>query len=260
MKCTIYCTAEGYHLKSIAKNFQAYNPQIHQNDVLSINAYKGGDIFFTFFGCIIFWNISVQDQAHVIEMIRPHERERMTSVEFEELGLEISATFKQTSLDSNVIKLPHKNHKTLLALSYALAQSTKLSCFERALDLLINETKNVPKELAEMGKTRMPLKEISKKMGKIFLVSSSMNLNSDILDTPQILWEGDHSQIEAYQKAREEMEIEQRTNIMNQRLVVVQEMYSVLSNDLHQARSTRLEFAIVLLISVEIILAFIRII
>jgi hypothetical protein len=54
-----------------------------------------------------------------------------------------------------------------LAISYALAQSTKLSLHERRVTDMVVETKHLPESLAACGKVAMSPETIAKLIGKV---------------------------------------------------------------------------------------------
>jgi hypothetical protein len=56
-----------------------------------------------------------------------------------------------------------------LAISYALAQSTKLSLHERRVTDMVLETKHLPESLARSGKVTLSPDRIAKLIGKVFI-------------------------------------------------------------------------------------------
>ena len=226
---------------------------MYDNDVLSITSYEGGEIFFTFFGCTVFWNISTQAQARIIERIRPCSQKTFVTVEIEELFLEVNPQYKEATIDGDVIRVPQKNQKTLLMLSYALAQATHLNSFERKLDALVRETQQLPEDLAKDGKSRIKQKDLVKLLGRTLMLSNLMNIHSDILDTPELLWTEDNTHMHTYEVIREKMEIEKRAHLIDKRLVLIENVCSMLHDNLYHQRSLRLEIAIVALIAIETI-------
>lgn len=226
---------------------------MYANDVLAINSYDGGEIFFTFFGCTVFWNVPTQAQARIIERIRSCSQKTFATVEIEELFLEINPQSKEAIIDGDVIRVPQKNQKTLLMLSYALAQATHLDSFERKLDALVGETQQLPEDLAKAGKSRIKQKDLVKLLGRTLMLSNSMNIHSDIWDTPELLWAEDNTHMHTYAIIREKMEIEKRAHLIDKRLVLIENICSMLHDNLYHQRSLRLEIAIVALIAIETI-------
>ncbi len=88
-----------------------------------------------------------------------------------------------------VVLLTHE-YGEKLALSFALAKSAMLSIFEWRLDQAIERNSDIPERLVKYGRLGRTRKEISKEIGRIFLVKSGINLEHSILDTPDEFWEG----------------------------------------------------------------------
>jgi len=250
MKCTVYCTAEYYRLKDIVKIFSHSKVTLHENDVLSVQ-YEEGDIFCLFFGCIVFWDVPTQAQARIIEQMRPCSKGVLNTVEMEVLSLEVAPNVTAASIDGDVITIPHKNYATLLVLSYALAQAARLNSFERTLDALTIATRQLPGDLASKGKSNITQRALTKIIGRTFLLSNSINIQSDIWDTPELLWLGDSTQMQTYQVIREKTEIEKRAHLIDKRLVIIQQLCTMLHENRCTQRSLRLEIAIVALIALE---------
>ncbi len=110
------------------------------------------------------------------------------------------------------------DHHVLLAISYALAQSAKLSVYEERVMELVDDTKHLPMALANTGKVKVspkqvrgdsgmqetgvcrlcfvrlmsrchPFSQVAQLIGKVFLQSSTLNLLSTVLDTPEYFWD-----------------------------------------------------------------------
>merc|ERR1712129_140179 len=139
-----------------------------------------------------------------------------------------------------------------LAYSYALAQSVKLSVFEKLVDNAIETAKHIPEALAQHGVVNMDDTIVTRQMGEIFVTKCSMTLQSDILDTPEIIWENDRFD-EQYNIGRKYLEVGKRVDILNQRLTVLNDLYSFLQAQLEVKHANKLEWIIIVLIVLEIL-------
>jgi uncharacterized Rmd1/YagE family protein len=78
-----------------------------------------------------------------------------------------------------------------------------------------------------------------------------------MLDTPEFFW--DHPELEQfYRRTMHYLDVAKRVDILNKRLAVVHELFEILSNELKHQHSSRLEWAIILLISFEVVIAVLR--
>ncbi|MBS1689769.1 MAG: RMD1 family protein, partial [Bacteroidetes bacterium] len=158
--------------------------------------------------------------------------------------------------DKNEIIL-HNNHVfTKISMSHALAQSVKLQILERSVSNLLDATAPIQKELAQRGSVSLSKTEIAKQMGVLFSERYSINMHSDILDVPEFFWRRP-SYEPLYLMTAEFHDITQRQNIMNHRLDMIHDLYSILSDELNARHSSRLEIIIIVLITIEVVIALI---
>ncbi|KAG1667234.1 hypothetical protein FOA52_009799 [Chlamydomonas sp. UWO 241] len=138
-----------------------------------------------------------------------------------------------------------------LAISYALAQSTKLSVYEHAVVDLVLESKNLPESLAETGKVDISGEDLAKMTGRVFLQKSGLNLMSSVLDTPEFFWHSPDVFQTVYNRVNEYLDLHSRVELLNSRLSVLQEMLDMLRGHLENSHSVRLEWIVIWLIAIE---------
>ena len=94
-------------------------------------------------------------------------------------------------------------------------------------------------------------------MGEIFLERNSINLHSEVLDTPEFFW--NYPELEPfYRRTAHYLDVVKRVEALNKRLNVVYELFGILSTEVNHRHTVRLEFIIVLLILIEVLLATLR--
>eukprot|EP00929_Paragymnodinium_shiwhaense_P120413 TRINITY_DN92353_c0_g1_i1.p1 TRINITY_DN92353_c0_g1~~TRINITY_DN92353_c0_g1_i1.p1 ORF type:complete len:1242 (-),score=238.72 TRINITY_DN92353_c0_g1_i1:18-3743(-) len=157
------------------------------------------------------------------------------------------------SIKEDRIVLNSRSLDEALGYSYALAQSVKLAVFEDTVDSAIERARNIPEALAQYGEVTMDDSLVKKQVGEIFVTKCSMTLQSDILDTPEIIWENDRYDGK-YNYCRKYLEIPKRVDILNQRLQVLTDIYSFLQAQLEVQHANDLEVIIIILILVEILI------
>ncbi len=213
-------------------------------------AYKQGDIFFFPYGVIVFWGIEQGDDQAFIDEVEPFEVLPNEEIETDKFNYTIS---EDTQVKKDEIILPNHNFYTLLAVSHALAQSIKLTIFERTIQKAVRSVGDIPHWLAQNGTIPLSRRQIRKKMGELFIDRSSINLHFDILDLPEFFSE--YPDLEFYyEKAIHYLELKPRIEVLNQRLDVVHRFFELLGNELNHQHSSRLEWIIILLILVEVVL------
>ena len=128
--------------------------------------------------------------------------------------------------------------------------------YEEAVDRLVEETKRLPQQLAKRGRIEMGATDIKKLMGELMAARYSVNLQSDILNTPESFWS--HPELEGmYSQVCGGVELHRRADILNDRVEVIKHALDILKNELRSSSSHRVERAIVFLIAVEVGFAFV---
>ncbi len=125
-----------------------------------------------------------------------------------------------------------------LSLSHAIAQSVKNSLFEELVDNTIEDTKDLPQEIALTGKVDMSRKDIMKSIGELFILRININLHGSTLDFPKLMWSEPHLE-PTYQATRGYLEIEQRVLLLNQRLEVISDLLEMLKEQLQHSHGMR---------------------
>lgn len=159
-------------------------------------------------------------------------------------------------LSNNVIRLASSEADSLLeklAVSFAFAQSAKLAVFEAALEATSEEVRPIPVQLAANGRCKLSVEEVARLTGRVFLERNAVNLYSNILDTPEFFWEAEAYE-PLYRRVNRYLDIDDRVQILNKRLDIVNDLLDSLCAQLETRNAHRLELIIIYLIALEIIL------
>ena len=161
---------------------------------------------------------------------------------------------KEFKINLDTIYLNDFSSTSKIAISQALSQSVKLEQFEEELQTSIDENSNIPLQLSLTGKIKLTKKEISKKIGELFLVKSKIYLHYDLLDTPEFFWE--YPQYEnQYEKIVKYLDIKSRVEVLNKKVEIIQELLHVLGDEQKHRYSSFLEWIIIILIAFEIVIS-----
>jgi uncharacterized Rmd1/YagE family protein len=154
--------------------------------------------------------------------------------------------------NKNRISIESNDINEILSIAYALGQHSILSHYENEVATTIEETKKIPIEMRDKGQINLSKKEISRNIGLIFMRRSAVNLNSDILDTPEIFWEQKSEMDVFYSTIRNYLQIDKRVGILDRRMKILKELYDVMNNEIKTQGKFRLEWIVVYLIVIEI--------
>lgn len=138
------------------------------------------------YGVVVFWNFTERQEKDILADLTFAEHETGVSLltrpqdendfEMEELHFEYSPLIERPRVFNDMITLRSGDHMVKLAMSHAIAQSTKLSFFEENMSQTMLNAQHVPKHLALTGQLGMDREEILKILGRLFKSRVDVNL------------------------------------------------------------------------------------
>ncbi|OIR57672.1 MAG: sporulation protein Rmd1 [Amphiamblys sp. WSBS2006] len=216
-----------------------------------------GEIFFFDYGVTVFWGLGEDEEKTVLDKLVAFETcpYNQEDIEIEDLSFAYS-TSKQSRIINDLVILNDGNKMVKLALSHAFGQSALIAHFESRIDDRIDTTKQIPTQMAKTGEILLKQKALTKLIGELFVLRVNVNLNSNVLDEPEIFWS--ETQLEPhYRVARKYMDIPKRVDILNHRCSVLSDLLDVLQGSLETKHGMNLEKIIIVLITIEMIIGLI---
>jgi len=216
------------------------------------------DIFYFDYGVVVFWGLTPREERAAMMELQEFTIDPVSPTELDNSFDTLEFVFDRKANPQRPIRFDRMRLRSLqleekLALSYAMAQSSKLFVFESKVLQAVEMTRYLPKELALNGRINSSKKELNKIIGQLFVEQTEVNLFSSILDTPDFLWDDDEH-VPAYQYLRSYLEVDDRVALLNSRLSVIRELLDVLTAQVADNNSARLEWIVIWLISIEIIM------
>jgi uncharacterized Rmd1/YagE family protein len=202
------------------------------------------------FGVLVIWGFSHDETRKLLDEIRPFEREPLEKPIMDEFTYALSAG--ETRIHEDCIRLAADTVVERLAVSYGIAQSVKLSEFEEYALHTIENTAHIPRTIAETGRLKLSRRAIAKMRGMLYLVESDINLNFDLLDTPEFFWE--YPEVEhIYALTATYLDVKSRIEVLNKKVHVIHELFDMLAEEQKHKHSTMLEWIIIWLIAIEVL-------
>lgn len=230
------------------------------NRMDNVDVSAGGREAFVFaFGAVVFWGCSREEANDLLAVCREHiVKGRLSQTEFEagedDMAFVTAYEADGITIANDVILLPeHTSVQSRLAVSFAIAQSAVLSIFEDRIEQKIGEYKFIPEELASTGRVQLTPKQLGLMIGEVFVIRHDVNLHSEILDIPDYFWKANEVE-PLYRMAAMYLEMEPRTEVLNKRLDLLQELLRLVQHQHENAHNIKLEWIIIWLIVVSVIL------
>lgn len=226
-----------------------------------INIGKKNEIFIFDYGVIIMWGYTTKEESAFLEDLAKFESEKLSleDVQIEEFNYYITQSYQPRIYNDFITLRDDSNYMLKLSISHALAQSVKISLFEELFDNTIEDTQDIPQQIAQTGKVEMTRDEIMKSIGELFILRININLHGSVLDSPELMWAEPHLE-PIYQAMRGYLDINQRVELLNQRLEVISDLLQLLKEQLGHSHEEHLEFIVVVLVGVEVLVSVVNII
>lgn len=234
-----------------------------------MDAYRYAEMFVFNYGVVVFWNFTERQEKDVLADLTfatsVDEKSIITGpvtlatnpldeedFETEEFHFEYNNELSRPRIYNDMITLRSGDHMIKLAISHAIAQSTKLSFFEETMAAQMEEARDVPVRLAKTGELGMKREDIIKLLGGLFKSRVEVNLSSDVLDTPALFWEDEPNLHPLYIALTEYLEIKPRIQVLNERCRVFLDLAEVLSDYTSDNKMTNITWIIIFLIVISI--------
>ncbi|NXU58793.1 RMND1 protein, partial [Turnix velox] len=270
MQCTAFATADEYHLGNLCHDLTSHGyveitslPRDAAN-VLVIGTEKSakeddpGMIFFFREGAVVFWNVEEKSIKNIMRVLEQHEIQpyevALVHWENEEMNYRIGEGQSRlhkgeislnSALDSDEVVLQK------FAFSNALCLSVKLAIWESLLDNFVESIQSIPEMLKSRRKVKLSHADVMQKIGELFALRHRINLSSDLLITPDFYWDREKLE-ELYDKTCQFLNINRRVKVMNEKLQHCMELTDLMRNHLNEKHTLRLEWMIVILITIEV--------
>lgn len=150
------------------------------------NALTFGEMFVFSYGVLVFWNFTDKQEKDILADLtfstsstgvllatRPLNE---ADFETEEFHFEYNPDIPRPRVYNDMITLKSGDHMIKLAMSHAIAQSTKLSLFEEGMSRTMLQAQSIPKRLALTGKLGMRRTDVVKMIGQLFTSRVDVNL------------------------------------------------------------------------------------
>jgi uncharacterized Rmd1/YagE family protein len=167
-------------------NLAPHRRDSSENTRVAPNAMQFGEMFVFSYGVAVFWNFTEKQEKDILADLTFSSTSTGISLatrpliesdfETEEFHFEYNPEIQRPRVYNDMITLKSGDHMIKLAMSHAIAQSTKLSLFEEGMSRTMLAAQYVPKRLALTGKLGMNRTDVVKMIGSLFTSRVNVNL------------------------------------------------------------------------------------
>ncbi|KAH9385309.1 uncharacterized protein NEMAJ01_0205 [Nematocida major] len=250
----VLCTSEKVNITKLfafLKEKESYDVNIYFRECIHIIPDKDSDIFVFRYGVCVFWGVSEPVRDSILAQQKFFEENSYGKERVEREDFRYGIVKEGSSIVNDVIYLDNESLYNKMIISNALAQSIKLDVFEGYAERTIESIREIPNEIFRRGRTNRSQAEIMKLTGLLHKLKFSLNLSTNILDTPEILWYYPNY-TSLYESFKLYLELKSRTEIINQKCDVMQEVLTLSFGYINARSADVLEKVIILLLVVEI--------
>ncbi len=249
-QCTAYCLAQSFDIAGLSKHLSDSSLIRIIKGALMVEDQDAWSVIFSY-GSVVHWQVSSEEQSRLDKLLLAYAENPLPAVEEDHFTFALNCV--TTRIVEDHIEVESSDPILMFSLSQGMAQSIKLASFETQALATINNTRYIPKSLAENGEIKLNREQIAKIRGQLFLTKSDIILNYDLLDTPEFFWE--YPEYERYYNITAKyLEITPRTQVLSKKLETIHELFEMLADEQKHRHSTILEWIIIGLIAFEIVM------
>lgn len=219
------------------------------------------DVFLFREGSIVFWGVPYDQQRRILYglsslKIDPYSSE-LIQEEREHLNYSYVNSIEKSRMSRDIVQLATKQKLDSLkldqfAFSHAVTLSVKLAIWEAMLDQYIESVSGITDDMKSGKRLQLTRDQVFRKTGEIYELRHNINLSSDLLDLPDIYWDRPNQEV-IFSSVASFLNIKKRTSVINEKLNNCCELMNLLAGHMNDRHHIRLEWMIIVLITVEVL-------
>lgn len=207
------------------------------------------------YGVAVLIGLSPIEEDTTIRGLQTRIVGRYEKAEEETAAIAVSDGYDDQIPPGGPIQVKDLSPPRLVVIADALAKNVALSRDEREVSRVFEVIEPLAADLSKRGRTPVARGNMLRLIGRALLVRHRMTGRVEIEEKPDVLW--DRWDLERlHGRLADEYELKERATILARKLEVVAETARALTELIDASRSLRLEVMIVLLIVIEVLIAF----
>ncbi|GCB71943.1 hypothetical protein scyTo_0008980 [Scyliorhinus torazame] len=220
-------------------------------------------------GSVVFWNVEDKAVKRVMQILEPHEIQpyevALVHWENEEVNYRIAeghSKLQRGEISLNSDLEPDESILEKFAFSNALSLSVKLAIWEVSLDNFVESIQSIPEMLKAGKQVKLSRSEVMQKIGELFALRPG-KATCQLFEVTQEK-KVPHKTLEPSQRIQAPAQLhtirKMHLEVINEKLQHCTELTDMMRNHLSEKHGLRLEWMIVILISIEVLFELARVI
>ena len=249
IRINAFQVAENINIKKLKTEYSG--ALINSNSYELFYNYHRGYIFVLNYGVVVFADVAEPDRNVFIDLIQKYCTNNLENRLSEDFSIEKKET-QQPEFSYNSLLVHEINSDVIRIAMLQVAQSLGLDFYQEAAQQLFDNTVNLTNQLESYGRLRVSKTNLLKFIGKTLNTKNRIIDNLYIYDTPSVVWEDEYLG-KVNDGLTKTFDISIRFKELEYMLKRVESNLSVFVELTNAKESKRLEWIVIILISLEIL-------
>ena len=220
---------------------------------MTVRTGRDGVAVVTRYGGVVLFNLQPVEEVAFLDYLRHLVRHPYPEPVVEEAAFRIDPQGREYADLDGVIHLHQPSIPRLQLVADILAKSVVLDHYETRVAEVFDRIEPLAERLSRRGTGGGKVRDLLHQIGEVLATHHRMVGRVEVTERPELLWE--HPELERlHERLADEYELAERDRALNRKLEIVAETIEWLLDLVHNRRSLRVEWYIVILIVVEILL------
>jgi uncharacterized Rmd1/YagE family protein len=219
---------------------------------LTLRTENGGVAVLLRYGAVVLFDVTAEDEAALIERLRPYISGMFPKPETEEVAVRIDPAGTE-GVEEGTIVLRNKEVGRLQVVAENAGKSIILGLYESRVADSFDRIEPFAFEMEQRGRSRQKASDLLRHLGAALLSQQQMVGRVQLAEKPDLLWDRPDLEILNLRVA-DELEVRERHVVLERKLEIIARTTQILLDLLQNRRSLRVEWYVVALIVLEIIL------
>lgn len=226
--------------------------QLASNPLVVTAGSNGCAVLFRY-GVVVLFGLTSVEEVAFLDHIRPFILSPLAELESEELDVHLQLNQNEGMMEKTVV-VKSFTVERLQIIADVLAKSVVLAHYEAKVAISFDKIEPFAEKLRAEGSGGKQARDFIHHIGDSLIMQSKMVGRAEVADKPEVLWE--YPELERFYISLEtEFEIRERHVALERKLDLISRTAETLLDLLHNKRSLRVEWYIVILIVVDIIVS-----